>query len=102
MATSSAGPRRDATACQRPDRTSGLADYGDAVMTISAARHVIAVPDLAASQAFYRDVLGFRIVEVGDPGWRFYQLGEAIIMAGECADAIAPAELGDHSYVADF
>lgn len=71
-------------------------------MTISAARHVIAVPDLAASQAFYRDVLGFRIVEVGDPGWRFYQLGEAIIMAGECADAIAPAELGDHSYFAYF
>jgi len=71
-------------------------------MPISAVRHVIAVPNLAASLEFYRDVLGFRIIEIGDPGWRFYELGEAIIMAGECADAIAPGDLGDHSYFAYF
>jgi hypothetical protein len=32
-------------------------------------RYVIAVPDLACSAAFYRDVLGFAVREVGDPGF---------------------------------
>ena len=61
---------------------------------------VIAVPDLAKSAAFYRDVLGFEIREVGDPGWRFFVKDQCTIMAGECPDAIPPAELGDHSYFA--
>lgn len=63
-------------------------------------RYVIAVPDLAVSAAWYRDVLGFEIREIGDPGWRFYLSGEVMIMAGECRDATPPAELGDHSYFA--
>jgi len=29
---------------------------------------VIAVPNLERSGAFYRDVLGFEIQEIGDPG----------------------------------
>ena len=61
---------------------------------------VIAVPDLAASAAYYRDVLGFEIREVGDPGWRMYLRDSCRIMAGECPDAKPPAELGDHSYYA--
>ena len=71
-------------------------------MKVSAARHVIAVPDLERSLAFYRDVLGFRIHEIGDPGWRFYAKDAACVMAGECPDAIAPRDLGDHSYFAYF
>ncbi|HEX5632189.1 MAG TPA: VOC family protein [Gemmatimonadales bacterium] len=63
-------------------------------------RYVIAVPDLAASSAWYRDVLGFTVHELGDPGWRVYVLGECVIMAGECPGALAPASLGDHSYFA--
>jgi catechol 2,3-dioxygenase-like lactoylglutathione lyase family enzyme len=47
------------------------------------ATHVIAVPDLARSLSFYRDVLGFEIREIG-----------------ECRDALPPRELGDHSYFA--
>ena len=31
---------------------------------------VIAIPDLARSAAFYREVLGIEIREIGDPGWR--------------------------------
>ena len=58
---------------------------------------VLAVPDLERSAAFYRDVLGFEIRSMGDPGWRMYVWGECRIMAGECPDAIPPAELGDHS-----
>ena len=67
---------------------------------ITQSRHVIAVPDLARSLAYYRDVLGFEVREISDPGWRFYLLGSCFIMAGECADALAPRELGDHSYFA--
>ena len=63
-------------------------------------RFVIAVPDLAVSAAFYRDVVGFSIEAVGDPGWRFFTLGDCTIKAGECPDALPPHELGDHGYFA--
>ena len=46
---------------------------------------ILAVPDLAKSAAWYRDVLGCEIHEIGDPGWRFYKLGDWRIMAGEAA-----------------
>jgi len=68
--------------------------------TISKTRFVIAVPDLKLSAAFYRDVLGFRIHTIADPGWLFYTSGDCTIMAGECPDAIPPRKLGDHSYFA--
>ncbi|MBI2769525.1 MAG: VOC family protein [Burkholderiales bacterium] len=61
---------------------------------------VLAVPNLATSTAFYRDVLGFTIHEVGDPGWRIMERDSCRIMAGECPDALPPAQLGDHSYFA--
>ena len=67
---------------------------------ITQTRFVIAVPNLKVSSAFYRDVLGFTIHSIPDPGWLFYTLGSCTIMAGECPDAIPPAELGDHSYFA--
>jgi len=59
--------------------------------------YVLAVPDLARSSAFYRDVLGFEVRELA-PGWLLYVKDGCRIMAGECPDAIAPRELGDHSY----
>jgi len=61
---------------------------------------VIAVHDLEQSARYYRDVLGFEIREIGDPGWRFFVRDGCFIMAGECSDAIAPADLGDHSWFA--
>ena len=67
---------------------------------ITNSRFVIAVPDLRKSAAFYRDVLGFGIQSIADPGWLFYRCGNCTIMAGECPEAIPPAELGDHSYFA--
>jgi len=69
-------------------------------MAIQRTIFVIAVPDLARSAAFYRDALGFEIKEIGDPGWRMYVRDGCRIMAGQCPDAIPPAELGDHSYFA--
>ena len=61
-------------------------------------RFVLAVHDLARSSAYYRTVLGFDIHEIGDPGWRVFTRDQCVIMAGECRDALSPADLGDHSY----
>jgi catechol 2,3-dioxygenase-like lactoylglutathione lyase family enzyme len=67
---------------------------------IKESMYVIAVPSLEDSAKFYRDVLGFKVHEIGDPGWRMYVKDNCHIMAGECPDAIPPRELGDHSYFA--
>ena len=61
---------------------------------------VLAVPSLERSGAFYRDVLGFEVREIGDPGWRMFVRDGCRIMAGECPDAMPAAQLGDHSYFA--
>lgn len=68
--------------------------------TILKTRFVIAVPDLKSSAAFYRDVLGFTVHTIPDPGWLFYTSRDCTIMAGHCPDAIPPSKLGDHSYFA--
>jgi catechol 2,3-dioxygenase-like lactoylglutathione lyase family enzyme len=62
--------------------------------------YVIAVPDLERSAIYYRDVLGFVIHMIGDPGWRVYRKEVCTIRAGHCPDALVPAALGDHSYFA--
>jgi predicted enzyme related to lactoylglutathione lyase len=69
-------------------------------MTVRDTMFVIAVPDLTASGAFYRDVLGFEVREMGDAGWRMFVNGACRIMAGECPDAAPASTLGDHSYFA--
>ncbi len=69
---------------------------------IQQAMFVLAVPDLEKSARFYREVLGFEVRQIGDPGWRIFQRDAVQIMAGECPDALPPAELGDHSYFAYF
>lgn len=61
---------------------------------------VLAVHDLEKSAVFYRDVLGFGIHEIGDPGWRLLARDGCRIMIGECPDALSADELGDHSYFA--
>ena len=63
-------------------------------------RYVIAVHDLEASAAFYRDVLGFEVVPIPDPGWLFFVRDQCFIMAGRCPEALPPAQLGDHSWFA--
>ena len=69
-------------------------------MTILRTSFVLAVPDLERSAAFYRDVLGFEVREIGDPGWRVFVRDGCRIMAGACPDAVPAAQLGDHSYFA--
>lgn len=63
-------------------------------------RYVIAVPNLHRSANYYRDILGFEVLEISDPGWRVLRRDSCVIMAGECPDALAPDALGDHSYFA--
>ena len=68
--------------------------------TIRNPRYVLAVPNLERSAHYYREVLGFEVREMGDPGWRFFMRDQCWILAGECPDALPPSELGDHSYFA--
>ena len=63
-------------------------------------RYVLAVPDLARSSAYYRDVLGFEVQWLDVPGWRLFSRDHCAIMAGECPDATPARDLGDHSYFA--
>ena len=67
---------------------------------VTSTMFVIAVNDLMLSAAYYRDVLGFTVREIGDDGWRIFEKGACQIMAGHCADATPARELGDHSYFA--
>jgi predicted enzyme related to lactoylglutathione lyase len=60
--------------------------------------YVLAVHDLDVSEAFYRDALGFAVQDMGDPGWRMFVRDGCRIMAGECRDAMPPADTGFHSY----
>ena len=64
---------------------------------ISKVRFVLAVLDLKRSTDYYTSVLGLDI-DFEAPGWSFLSRGSFRIMLGECADAIPPTDLGDHSY----
>lgn len=67
---------------------------------IRACRYVISVPNVRRAAEYYRDVLGFEVIEIPDSGWRFLRRDGCMIMAGECPDALSPDALGDHSYFA--
>lgn len=62
--------------------------------------YVLAVQNLHDAAAYYRDVLGFAVREIGDDGWRLFERDGCRIMAGECPDALPARDLGDHSYFA--
>ena len=64
--------------------------------------YVLAVHDLAASTAYFTDVLGFsRDWNDGD-NWQAVVRGQVRVMLGRCPDAIPVAQLGDHSYFGFF
>lgn len=62
-------------------------------------RSVLAVRRLDVSVPYYRDVLGMQ-VDFEVPGWCFLSRGAFAVMLGECPEALAPRDLGDHSYFA--
>jgi catechol 2,3-dioxygenase-like lactoylglutathione lyase family enzyme len=66
---------------------------------IVSTRYVLAVRNLDASAAFYKDKLGFSTVWAGD-GWHFLSRGTCFIMLGECPDDVSAYETNNHSYFA--
>jgi predicted enzyme related to lactoylglutathione lyase len=61
-------------------------------------RSVLAVQNLSRSTRFYVEVLGFQLDPVDAKGWSFLSLDSFKLMLGECADEIAAAETGNHSW----
>jgi uncharacterized glyoxalase superfamily protein PhnB len=59
--------------------------------------HIIAVKDLDAAVAYYRDVLEFEVEDRGAEGWRWFVRGPASIMAGHCPDEVPAVETNNHS-----
>jgi catechol 2,3-dioxygenase-like lactoylglutathione lyase family enzyme len=62
-------------------------------------RSVLAVRDLRASVAFYRDKLGFTVESEFD-GWCFLARDSFRLMIGHCPDAVPASRIDDHSYFA--
>jgi catechol 2,3-dioxygenase-like lactoylglutathione lyase family enzyme len=61
---------------------------------------VLAVRDLAASAAYFQDVLGFRLEWQDADDWRLLSRGGVRMMLGHCPNERLASEIGDHSYIA--
>ncbi len=69
-------------------------------MSLQSFAHVLAVSDLGASAAYYRDVLGFSIGWDDMDGWRLAERGELRLMLGHCPDTPPARGIGDHRWIA--
>ncbi|TAG26216.1 MAG: VOC family protein [Burkholderiales bacterium] len=69
------------------------------MVVMKRARNVLAVKDLDASVAFYRDMLGFAI-DVKYEGWCFLNRDSVYVMLGHCPDEMPASRINDHSYFA--
>lgn len=61
---------------------------------------VLAVRDLAASAAWYAQVLNCTVTEPDPGNWAFCKTGKVTFMLGRCPDTPPATDIGDHSYVA--
>jgi catechol 2,3-dioxygenase-like lactoylglutathione lyase family enzyme len=59
---------------------------------------VLAVPDFNRSAAFFRDVLGFRILWEDATDWRLAERDGVRIMLGHCPKTTPPSEIGSHNW----
>ena len=59
---------------------------------------VLAVPDLGKSAAYYRDVLGFRVLWEEASDWRLIERDGVRVMLGHCPRDMRPSELGSHNW----
>lgn len=69
-------------------------------LQIARNHYVLAVHDLARTRDWYTRVLGCTSEDVDPGNWVFLKTDSVTFMAGHCPDALAPSELGDHSYFA--
>lgn len=67
--------------------------------TLRNVRSVLAVRDLQASVAFYRENLGFS-TDFEFDGWSFLSRDGVQLMLGHCPDQAPASQTGDHSYFA--
>ncbi len=68
-------------------------------MSFANPEYVLAVPDLAASTAWWCEVMGFTLSFEAE-GWSFLSRGGFALRLGECPDAIPVQDLGDHQFFA--
>ena len=59
---------------------------------------VLAVPDLDKSAAYFRDVLGFRVLWGDATDWRLVQRDSVRAMLGHCPNDMPPSDLGSHNW----
>ena len=59
---------------------------------------VLAVPDLDKSAAYFRDVLGFRVLWGDATDWRLVQRDSVRVMLGHCPNDMPPSDLGSHNW----
>jgi uncharacterized glyoxalase superfamily protein PhnB len=59
---------------------------------------VLAVRDLAATTAYFRDALGFALQWAVADNWRLLSRGQVNVMIGHCPDVTPADAIGDHSY----
>jgi len=59
---------------------------------------VLAVPDLDKSAAYFRDVLGFRVLWEEATDWRLVERDSVRVMLGHCPNDMPPSDLGSHNW----
>jgi catechol 2,3-dioxygenase-like lactoylglutathione lyase family enzyme len=59
---------------------------------------VLAVPDLDRSTAYFRDVLGFRVLWEDATEWRLVQRDSVRVMLEHCPNDMPPSDLGSHNW----
>jgi catechol 2,3-dioxygenase-like lactoylglutathione lyase family enzyme len=59
---------------------------------------VLAVPDLDRSAAYFRDVLGFRVLWEDATDWRLVERDSVRVMLGHCPNDKPPSDLGSHNW----
>ena len=73
---------------------------GNVMPNIAPWAYVLAVPDFTRSAAYFRDVLGFRVLWEEAADWRLVERNSVRIMLGNCPAAPRPAEIGPHNWFA--
>jgi hypothetical protein len=59
---------------------------------------VLAVPNIDNSAAYFRDVLGFRILWGDATDWRLVERDTVRVMLGRCPNDVPPSDLGSHNW----
>jgi catechol 2,3-dioxygenase-like lactoylglutathione lyase family enzyme len=72
------------------------------VSKLSPHAFVLAVHDIAASTAYFVEILGFSKEWNDGDNWQGVVRGTVRLMLGRCPDTMPASELGDHSYFGFF